>query len=98
MVSPFQAVWLDADQRGLTAAEGAGMKAVLVKNVDEVLEKLSDFTGIQVLKEMQEVTTSLANAEDISTQFCWLSQKWINKRKKKPSVGFGLFESVVTFF
>lgn len=50
VVSPRQAVWLDADEGGVKAAEGAGMKAVLVKNVDEVLEKLSGFTGIQVLK------------------------------------------------
>lgn len=43
-------MWLDADEGGVKAAEGAGMKAVLVKNVDEVLEKLGGFTGIQVLK------------------------------------------------
>lgn len=45
-----QAVWLDADAGGVKGAEAAGMKAVLVKNVNEVLEKLSGFTGIQVLK------------------------------------------------
>lgn len=45
-----QALWLDADEGGVKAAEGAGMKAVLVTNLDEVLEKVSSFTGIQVLK------------------------------------------------
>lgn len=54
---------------------------------------------------MQNVTASLANAEEISMQYCWLSQKWINKqhlqkkkRKKKSSVGFGLFDNAVRFF
>lgn len=52
MVSPrlCQALWLDADEGGVKAAEGAGMKAVLVTNLEEVLEKVSSFTGIQVLK------------------------------------------------
>lgn len=50
MISPCQAMWLDADAGGVKAAEAAGMKAMLVKNVNEVLEKLRDFTGIQVLK------------------------------------------------
>lgn len=44
----IQALWLDADVEGVKAAEGAGMKAVLVENLDVALEKLSEFTGFQV--------------------------------------------------
>lgn len=44
----IQALWLDADVEGVKAAEGAGMKAVLVENLDAALEKLSEFTGFQV--------------------------------------------------
>uniref|UniRef100_A0A3Q4I0D3 Epoxide hydrolase 2, cytoplasmic n=1 Tax=Neolamprologus brichardi TaxID=32507 RepID=A0A3Q4I0D3_NEOBR len=47
-VTPKQALWLDADVEGVKAAEGAGMKAVLVENLDAALEKLSEFTGFQV--------------------------------------------------
>uniref|UniRef100_A0AAX7SLM8 AB hydrolase-1 domain-containing protein n=1 Tax=Astatotilapia calliptera TaxID=8154 RepID=A0AAX7SLM8_ASTCA len=43
-VTPKQALWLDADVEGVKAAEGAGMKAVLVENLDAALEKLSEFT------------------------------------------------------
>lgn len=44
----FQALWLDADDEGVKAAEGAGMKAILVENLDDALEKLANFTGVQV--------------------------------------------------
>ncbi|XP_031147980.1 bifunctional epoxide hydrolase 2-like [Sander lucioperca] len=42
-----QALWLDADEQGVKAAEGAGMKAILVENL-YVLNKLANFTGVQV--------------------------------------------------
>nr|XP_004562588.1 bifunctional epoxide hydrolase 2 [Maylandia zebra] len=48
-VTPKQALWLDADVEGVKAAEGAGMKAVLVENLDAALEKLSEFTGFQAV-------------------------------------------------
>lgn len=32
----------------MKAAEGAGMKAILVENLDDALDKLADFTGVQV--------------------------------------------------
>lgn len=44
-----KALWVDADEGGVKAAENARIKAVLVTNQDEVLEKVSSFTGIQVL-------------------------------------------------
>ncbi|CAN9498406.1 unnamed protein product [Ophioblennius macclurei] len=48
-VTAQQAVWLDADEKGVKAAEGAGMKAILVTNLDDALQKLSDFTGVQAV-------------------------------------------------
>lgn len=39
---------MDADEEGVKAAEGAGMKAVLVGNLADALDKLADFTGVQV--------------------------------------------------
>uniref|UniRef100_A0AAQ5X835 AB hydrolase-1 domain-containing protein n=1 Tax=Amphiprion ocellaris TaxID=80972 RepID=A0AAQ5X835_AMPOC len=47
-VTSQQAVWLDADDEGVKAAEAAGMKAILVENLDAALDKLADFTGVQV--------------------------------------------------
>uniref|UniRef100_A0A667XBS9 AB hydrolase-1 domain-containing protein n=1 Tax=Myripristis murdjan TaxID=586833 RepID=A0A667XBS9_9TELE len=44
-VAPQQAVWLDVDEDGVKAAEGAGMKSILVKDLDGALNKLADFTG-----------------------------------------------------
>lgn len=32
----------------MKAAEGAGLKAMLVKNVDDILDKVASFTGVQV--------------------------------------------------
>ncbi|KAK1876840.1 Bifunctional epoxide hydrolase 2 [Dissostichus eleginoides] len=46
-VTSQQAVWLDADEEGVKAAEGVGMKAILVENLDEALKKLANFTGVQ---------------------------------------------------
>ncbi|XP_047432202.1 bifunctional epoxide hydrolase 2 [Mugil cephalus] len=48
-VTPQQAVWLDADEEGVKAAEGAGLKAILVENLDVALEKLAEFTGVQAV-------------------------------------------------
>ncbi|XP_008300364.1 bifunctional epoxide hydrolase 2 [Stegastes partitus] len=48
-VTPQQAMWLDADNEGVKAAEGAGLKAMLVENLDAALVKLADFTGVQAV-------------------------------------------------
>lgn len=32
----------------MKAAEGAGLKAMLVKNVDDILDRAGSFTGVQV--------------------------------------------------
>ena len=39
---------MDEDEEGVKAAEGVGMKAVLVKDLAGALKQLSDFTGVQV--------------------------------------------------
>lgn len=44
----FQAVWLDADEEGVRAAGRAGMKTILVENLQDALDKLVDFPGVQV--------------------------------------------------
>ncbi|XP_076579452.1 bifunctional epoxide hydrolase 2 [Chaetodon auriga] len=46
-VTSQQALWLDADAEGVRAAQGAGMKALLVEDLDDALDKLADFTGVQ---------------------------------------------------
>lgn len=48
-VTPQQALWLDADEEGVKAAEGAGMSSVLVAKLDDALEKVADFTGVQAV-------------------------------------------------
>ncbi|XP_041822555.1 bifunctional epoxide hydrolase 2 isoform X2 [Chelmon rostratus] len=48
-VTSQQALWLDADDEGVKAAEGAGMKAILVENLDDALDKLANFTGVQAV-------------------------------------------------
>lgn len=48
-VTPQEALWVDADEEGVKAAEGAGMKAILVENLDDALDKLAKFTGVQVV-------------------------------------------------
>nr|XP_046238373.1 bifunctional epoxide hydrolase 2 [Scatophagus argus] len=48
-VTSQQALWLDADEEGVRAAEGAGMKAMLVENLDDALDKLASFTGVQAV-------------------------------------------------
>ncbi|XP_007575341.1 bifunctional epoxide hydrolase 2 isoform X1 [Poecilia formosa] len=48
-IQPFQALWLDVDEESVKAAETAGMKAVLVDNLEAALHKLSDFTGVQAV-------------------------------------------------
>uniref|UniRef100_A0AAQ4R2L2 AB hydrolase-1 domain-containing protein n=1 Tax=Gasterosteus aculeatus aculeatus TaxID=481459 RepID=A0AAQ4R2L2_GASAC len=47
-VTSQQALWMDADEEGVKAAEGVGMTAVLVEDLDEALKKLANFTGVQV--------------------------------------------------
>uniref|UniRef100_A0A3B4Y6M7 Epoxide hydrolase 2, cytoplasmic n=1 Tax=Seriola lalandi dorsalis TaxID=1841481 RepID=A0A3B4Y6M7_SERLL len=47
-VTSQQAVWLDADEEGVKAAEAAGIKAILVASLDDALDKLAGFTGVQV--------------------------------------------------
>lgn len=39
---------MDADEEGVKAAEGVGMTAVLVEDLDEALKELANFTGVQV--------------------------------------------------
>ncbi|XP_042338284.1 bifunctional epoxide hydrolase 2, partial [Plectropomus leopardus] len=46
-VTSQQALWLDADEDGVKAAERAGIKAILVENLDDALKKLAIFTGVQ---------------------------------------------------
>ncbi|XP_056226694.1 bifunctional epoxide hydrolase 2 [Seriola aureovittata] len=46
-VTSQQAVWLDADEEGVKAAEAAGIKAILVASLDDALDKLAGFTGVQ---------------------------------------------------
>ncbi|XP_027147227.1 bifunctional epoxide hydrolase 2 [Larimichthys crocea] len=48
-VTSQQALWLDADEEGVKAAEGAGMKAILVENLDDALHRLGSFTGVQAV-------------------------------------------------
>ncbi|XP_044043145.1 bifunctional epoxide hydrolase 2 [Siniperca chuatsi] len=48
-VTSQQALWLDADEEGVKAAEGAGMKAILVENLEDALDKLANFTGVQAV-------------------------------------------------
>ena len=44
---------MDVDAEGVKAAEGAGMRAILVDNLDAALEKLSSFTGVPVQTSLQ---------------------------------------------
>uniref|UniRef100_UPI003AB07FE4 bifunctional epoxide hydrolase 2 n=1 Tax=Centroberyx gerrardi TaxID=166262 RepID=UPI003AB07FE4 len=48
-VAPPQAVWLDVEEEGVKAAEAAGMKAILVEDLTDALNKLADFTGVQAV-------------------------------------------------
>ncbi|KAF6734906.1 Bifunctional epoxide hydrolase 2 [Oryzias melastigma] len=41
------ALWVDAGEAGVKAAEAAGMKAVLMESLDAALEKISEFTGVK---------------------------------------------------
>ncbi|XP_040887908.1 bifunctional epoxide hydrolase 2 [Toxotes jaculatrix] len=49
-VTSQEAVWLDADEEGVRAAEAAGVKAIMVENLDHALDKLADFTGVQAVR------------------------------------------------
>ncbi|XP_024144871.1 bifunctional epoxide hydrolase 2 [Oryzias melastigma] len=46
-VTPQNALWVDAGEAGVKAAEAAGMKAVLMESLDAALEKISEFTGVK---------------------------------------------------
>uniref|UniRef100_A0A3Q3IRW4 AB hydrolase-1 domain-containing protein n=1 Tax=Monopterus albus TaxID=43700 RepID=A0A3Q3IRW4_MONAL len=48
-VTSQQALWLDADEQGVKAAEGMGMKAIIVENLDNALDKLANLTGVQAV-------------------------------------------------
>lgn len=41
-------MWVDAEEDGVKAVEAAGVKAILVGDLDDALRKLADFTGVQV--------------------------------------------------
>lgn len=43
-----QALWVDADEDGVKAAEGEGMKSILVENGTDALSKLASLAGLQV--------------------------------------------------
>ncbi|KAI3366167.1 hypothetical protein L3Q82_009990 [Scortum barcoo] len=48
-VTPSQALWFDAEEEGVKAAEGAGMEAILVEHLDAALDKLANFTGVRAV-------------------------------------------------
>ncbi|XP_034533722.1 bifunctional epoxide hydrolase 2 [Notolabrus celidotus] len=48
-VTSQQALWLDAEEESVRAAEAAGMEAILVKNLDDALNKLAKITGVQAV-------------------------------------------------
>ncbi|XP_054479456.1 bifunctional epoxide hydrolase 2 [Anoplopoma fimbria] len=48
-VTSQQALWLDEDEEGVKAAKGVGMDTILVKNLDDALNKLVNFTGVQAV-------------------------------------------------
>ncbi|XP_013877245.1 bifunctional epoxide hydrolase 2 [Austrofundulus limnaeus] len=48
-VLSHQALWLDVDEEGVKAAKAAGMKAILMTNLEDALEKISNFTKVQVV-------------------------------------------------
>ncbi|KAM8904988.1 bifunctional epoxide hydrolase 2 isoform 2-T2 [Spinachia spinachia] len=48
-VTSQQALWMDADEDGVKAAEGVGMTAILVEDLDDALKKLANFTGVQAV-------------------------------------------------
>lgn len=43
-----QALWVDVDEDGVKAAEGEGMKSILVENGTDALSKLASLAGLQV--------------------------------------------------
>ncbi|KAM7365797.1 hypothetical protein PAMP_016702 [Pampus punctatissimus] len=49
-VTSQQALWLDADEEGVKVAQGEGMKAILVEKLDDALEEVANFTGVQAIK------------------------------------------------
>ena len=87
-------MWLDADEEGVKAAEGVGMKAILVENLDDALKKLAHFTGVQVWTVptfllYRKDTTRLGMDKDTSG--------WITARQAKACPFRGLFEHLCLF-
>lgn len=68
----FQALWLDADEGGVKAAEGAGLKATLVKNEDDILDKAASFTGVQVHSSESSESSESSDISELSVfdSFC----------------------------
>ncbi|KAG7236316.1 hypothetical protein INR49_001135 [Caranx melampygus] len=79
-VTSQQAVWLDADEEGVKAAEAAGMKAVLVQSLDAALDKLATFTGVQAVRA--EACAPCCSPEDVSHGYVTIR---VN-RSSKPHV------------
>lgn len=50
---------MDAEEGGVKAAEAAGVKAILVGDLDDALRKLADFTGVQVRTRTADHTSTL---------------------------------------
>ncbi|XP_075951209.1 bifunctional epoxide hydrolase 2-like [Anarhichas minor] len=67
-VTSQQALWLDADEEGVAAAEGAGMKAILVENLEDALNKLASFTGVQAVGA--ESPPPSCSPDDVSHGYC----------------------------
>ncbi|XP_073683744.1 bifunctional epoxide hydrolase 2 [Garra rufa] len=52
-VKPQEAVWLDVDEESVKAAEGLGMTAVHVKDINEALKEIQKLTEIEVTGDLQ---------------------------------------------
>ncbi|KAF0046176.1 hypothetical protein F2P81_002705 [Scophthalmus maximus] len=59
-----QAVWLDVDEDGVKAAEAAGMRVVTVNNLDDALDQLAKFTGVQAVSA--ETSPASCSPEEVS--------------------------------
>ncbi|XP_035487403.2 bifunctional epoxide hydrolase 2 [Scophthalmus maximus] len=63
-VTSQQAVWLDVDEDGVKAAEAAGMRVVTVNNLDDALDQLAKFTGVQAVSA--ETSPASCSPEEVS--------------------------------
>ena len=52
-------MWVDAEEDGVKAAEAAGVKAILLDDLDDALRKLADLTGVQVQTRTTNHTSTL---------------------------------------